>query len=175
MDKIKELFIQNPEKEYYVREISRLVGKSPTTISKKLKELTKKKFLIFRNELNHSLYKSNNEHEEYKQEKIFYNLNRLKESGLVNFLIKEYNYPEAIILFGSFAKGEDNKNSDVDLAVISPSEKKINLEKFKTKLRKDIQLFVLSEKEIINMKTKNKELLNNLLNGIKLYGFWEIF
>ena len=79
MDKIKELFIQNPEKEYYVREISRLVGKSPTTISKKLKELTKKKFLIFRNELNHSLYKSNNEHEEYKQEKIFYNLNRLKD------------------------------------------------------------------------------------------------
>jgi predicted nucleotidyltransferase len=175
MDKIKELFIENPEKEYHVREVSRLVNQSPTTISKKLKELAKKNFLIFRNELNHSLYKSNNEYEEYKQAKISYNLNKLKESGLIDFLIKEYGYPEAIILFGSFAKGEDNKNSDIDLAVISPNKTKVNLEKFRTKLKKEIQLFILSKKEIVIMEVKNKELLNNLINGITLYGFWEVF
>lgn len=46
MDKILKLFVQEPEKEFHVRQISKIINKSPTTISKYLKELEKKKILI---------------------------------------------------------------------------------------------------------------------------------
>ncbi len=36
-----------------------------------------------------------------------------------------------------------------------------------------MQLFV--EKDINKLKEKNKELLNNIINGITLYGFFEVF
>jgi predicted nucleotidyltransferase len=43
----------------------------------------------------------------------------IKNSELISFL--EYKYtPEAIILFGSFSKGENGKNSDIDILIISP-------------------------------------------------------
>ena len=175
MDRLKQLFIENPEKEYHVRELARFLEKSPTTISNKLKSLTKDNFLIFRQERGHSLYKANTENQKYKQIKISHNTEALRKSGLIDFLIDEYNYPEAIILFGSYAKGENNQNSDIDLVIITPNKKEIDFLKFEKKLKHDIQLFIFSKEDIINLKKKNKELLNNFINGIVLYGFLEIF
>ena len=175
MDKLKELFIENPEKEYHLRELARILKKSPATISKEVRLLISENFLIFKSERNHSLYKSNTESEGYRQDKIFFNLNNLRKSKLIEFLKKEYNYPEAIILFGSYRKGENNSNSDIDLAVISPIKNEINIKNFEKKLKHNIQLFVFSKKDVSDLKEKNKELLNNILNGIVIYGFWEIF
>ena len=100
---------------------------------------------------------------------------QLNKSGVINHLIDKFNFPEAIILFGSFAKAENIKRSDIDLLVISPLKKEINLEKFGKKLGHKIQLFVYSSKDIKKMKQNNKELLNNLINGRVIYGYWEIF
>jgi len=36
-------------------------------------------------------------------------------------------------------------------------------------------LVIYSKSEIEKMKMKNKELLNNFINGIVLEGFWELF
>ena len=174
MDKLRQLFTENPEKEYHVRELARLLNKSPTTISNKLKILTKENFLIFRHERGHSLYQAN-VGQGYKQIKVSYNIETLRKSGLIDFLVEEYNYPEVIILFGSYAKGENNQNSDIDLAIITSNKKEANLSKFEKKLKHNIQLFTFSKENIIDLKKKNKELLNNLINGIVLYGFLEIF
>ena len=104
-----------------------------------------------------------------------YNLNLLYDSGLVNYLIKELNWPEAIILFGSFARAENSSASDIDLLIISSSKKEAKLTKFEKKTGYKIQIFIHSKKDIEKMKEKNKELLNNWVNGITLYGFWEVF
>ena len=107
--------------------------------------------------------------------KFSYSLEVIRKSGLINYLIEEFNYPESIILFGSFRKSENNFNSDIDLLIISPVKKRINLEKFEKKLNHKIQLFMYSRKEIENLKIKNKEILNSFVNGFNLYGFWEVF
>ena len=175
MDRLKQVFIENPEQNYHVRELARLLKKSPTTISNKLKALAKERILIFRNERGHFLYKANTENQEYKQIKISYNIDNLRKSGLIDFLVEEYNHPESIILFGSYAKGENNQNSDIDLAVLTPNKKETNLSKFEKKLKHNIQLFTFSKEDILNLNKKNKELLNNIINGIIIYGFLEIF
>ncbi len=175
MDKILEFFIKEPEKEFHVRELSKLMKKSPTTISKYLKNYEKQGILKSKRKFNHLLFKSNAENMKFKLIKLNYNLNQLNNSGLISHLIEEFNYPEAIILFGSFAKAENIKSSDIDLFIISEIKKGENLEKYEKKLGHTIQLHIFSKKQVQEMKTKNKELLDNIINGITLYGFLELF
>ncbi len=175
MDNILSLFIREPEKQFHVRQISKLLKKSPSTISKYLKELEKKHILKSEKRLNHLLFKANTENEKFKQLKLNYNLNLLYDSGFIDYLVKEFSYPKAIILFGSFARAEDIQTSDIDLLILSSSKKDLRLNDFEKKLGHKIQIFIRSKEDIEKMKKQNKELLNNWINGITLYGFWEIF
>src|SRR3989338_7529808 len=106
-EKIIEFFIKEPERQFYVRELARILRKSPATISKYLKDYKRKEVLKGEKKYSHLLFKANNEGKEFKQLKINYNLNLIKNSGIVDFLSKKFNNPQAIVLFGSFAKGED--------------------------------------------------------------------
>ena len=173
MDKISELFFKEPEREFHVRELAKLLKRSPTTISKYLKEYGSKKILISKRKLNHLLFKADTESVKFKQLKLNYNLNVLHESGLIEYLVEAFNQPEAIVLFGSFSKAEDNKNSDVDILIISSKKQEPNVEKFEKKLNHKIQLFIHSKKKLEKLKNKNKELFNNWINGIVVYGYFE--
>jgi len=175
MDNILEIFIKEPEKEFHVRQISKILNKSPTTISKYLKNFEKQGILKSKKKFNHLLFKANTENRSFRQNKLFFNLKLLQDSGLIDFLENELNHPEAIILFGSFAKAENLSSSDIDLLIISPLKKEIDLKKFEKKIGYKIQIFIRSKEEINKMKEKNKELLNNWVNGILISGYWEVF
>ncbi|MEK6917978.1 MAG: nucleotidyltransferase domain-containing protein [Nanoarchaeota archaeon] len=174
MDEILAYFYENPEKEYYVRELARLLKKSPTTISKNLKSLEKEGLLLHIRKYNHLLFRANTENKLFKQRKIHYNIEKIRRSGLIDYLNEFLNHPQAIILFGSFSKGENIYSSDIDILIISSLKKILNLERFEKKLDHEIQLFIHSNQEIEKMKSSSKELLNNFINGIVLEGYWEV-
>ena len=169
------MFLEDMIKEFHVRELARLTKMSPTTISNHLNNLKKKRLILYRKERGHSLFKANIKSEEFRQLKINYNINKIIKSGLIGCLEDKLNHPEAIILFGSFRKGEDIERSDVDIAIITPIKDAPNVDKFEKILHHEISLFLFSREKIDKMKVKNKELLNNLVNGITLRGFWELF
>lgn len=175
MDKILEYFIKEPEREFCIRELARLIKRSPTTISKFLSKYKKELLLLSREKFNHLLYKADIKNPKFKDLKLYYNVKRIRESGLIDFLVKEFNHPEAIVLFGSFRKAENIPKSDVDILIVTPLKKQVNLKKFEKNLDHNIQLFLHSNQEINRMKNRNKNLLNNFVNGIILYGFWEVF
>lgn len=175
MDKIIEYFIKEPEKEFHVRELSKLLKKSPTTVSKYLKRYEKEEVLNSKKELNHLFFKANSDSRTYKNLKLSYNLTLLNKSGLIEYLEKKFNFPQEIILFGSFVKAENTKKSDVDILIVSPNKKEIDLKDFEKIIESPIQLHVYSNKDIESMKVKNKELLNSFVNGILLSGYWELF
>ena len=174
MEKIIEPFIRESEREFHVREVAKLLNKSPTTISKYLKEYKSKKILISESKLNHLLFKADTSSKEFKQLKLNYNFSSINKSGIIEFLENYFNQPEAIVLFGSFSKAEDNKNSDIDLLIISSKKQEPNLEKFEKKLKHKIQLFVHSRDELNQLKKVNKELFNNWINGITIKGYFEV-
>ena len=76
--------------------------------------------------------------------------------------------PFSIILFGSGAKADFNEKSDIDIFV-EAKELKINLAKYEKKLNRKVNL--LFEPNLNNL---SKELRNNIVNGIVLYGFIKI-
>jgi len=96
------------------------------------------------------------------------NLAQIYESGLVQFFYD--TLPETtIILFGSYALGEDTTSSDIDIAVIGTHYSHIDLNEYEKKLEREI---------IINyygsFKDIDRHLLNNILNGITLKGTVEL-
>ncbi|HRZ85555.1 MAG TPA: nucleotidyltransferase domain-containing protein [Candidatus Paceibacterota bacterium] len=104
--------------------------------------------------------------ENYKigQLKKIDNLKLIYESGFADFIEKEFA-GATVILFGSYSRGDDNINSDIDIAVIGRKDKKINIEKFEVILERKINInFYDSFKEI------HKNLKENIFNGIILVG-----
>ncbi len=175
MDEILEIFMEEPEKEFHVREIARRLKKSPTTVSKYLKDFEKGGILLSKKRFSHLIYRANTESKLFITKKLSRNIESILKSGLVEFLNEELNHPEALGIFGSFAKGENVKKSDIDLFIITPVKKEINLIKFEKKLGHKIDLFTFSRKDIDKIKTENKELLNSILNGVILDGHWNLF
>ena len=169
-----ELFYNHPTREYHIREFARLMKLSPTTATKYLLQLVKEGVLTKKEERNHILFSANTDNSMFKTKKRNYNLERIQTSGLIAFLEQEFNYPKCVILFGSYSKGENGENSDIDLFMLTETKKETNLERFEKRLDAKIELFIYDEKSFNNMKAKNKELLNNILNGIKLYGSIEV-
>jgi len=96
------------------------------------------------------------------------NLRMIYESGLAEFLENELP-GAAIMLFGSYSRGEDVAESDIDMAVIGRKEKSVDLSGFEKFFRKEINLqFYPSFSSI------HKSLKENILGGILIAGGVEL-
>ncbi len=167
-----EIFFINPTKEHYLMEISRNIGLAHTSIKKNLKDLVKLGIIIEHKEKKGErlfpVYKSNLDNKIFKKYKIIHNLSSILESGVIDF-IEETVSPKSIVLFGSYSRGEDIENSDIDLFVECKNEE-LDLKSFEKKLGRKIELH-FNEK----FTMYPKELKNNIINGVVLNGFLEGF
>jgi len=170
MIKTAEIFFLNPTKEHYLMDISRNIGLAHTSVKKNLNKLVKKGIIIESIEKkggrNFPIYKSNINDKLFREHKIIYNINSVLESNVIKF-IEDKLMPKSIVLFGSYVRGEDIEDSDIDLFVECKKEE-LNLEKFEKKLGRKIGLH-FNEKFTVY----SKELKNNIINGVVLSGFLE--
>lgn len=122
-------FFQDNYKKIHVREYAKIQKISPPTSSKILENLKKEGILKKEIDKKYNLYYTNKDSEIFRDlQRIYY---KEKLSNLVSH-IKEETINPVIILFGSTAKNEIKEFSDIDLAIITPTEKKlaqVNLKK----------------------------------------------
>ncbi len=152
------------------REISRLLDVSPTAIANSLSQLEKEKLIkINKSEkMNLNLIELNREDSKTIKLKKVENLKLLYELRIVDFL--EENHPgSTIILFGSYGRGEDTIKSNIDIAIINSKERKLKLQEFEKELEREIRINYYK-----SLKNINKELRENLCNGIILSGRIEL-
>jgi predicted nucleotidyltransferase len=167
---IKEYFFQNPTAKLRVREIERTLNLPLPSIIRYCKELKKEGILTIHQIGRIIFYTADRINPSYLLEKKLYNIKSLYASGLIDFLKLEFSNP-TIILFGSYSKGEDIEESDIDLYIETPFKKEISFKKFEKKLKRNIQIF--QHKNI--KEIKNPHLANNIINGIVLNGYIEVF
>ncbi|MBU0456536.1 MAG: nucleotidyltransferase domain-containing protein [Nanoarchaeota archaeon] len=170
--RVAEVFFYEPTKEHYLKEISKKALLAHTSTKNHLEELKKlsiiKETVEKKGKREFPIFKADFNNKEYKKYKTTSNLIKLKETKLIDFL-QDKLMPKSIVLFGSYLKGEDIEDSDIDL-FIECKEEKIDLSKFKKELKRNIQLhFNKSFKDFPN------ELKNNIANGLVLYGYLEVF
>ena len=164
--RLLKIFLDSPTESFRLRELSRLSKISPPSVMNYLKEFEKHGIIQKYEKRGIPYYKALRENPDfifYKKISIIYELHK---SGLIEFLWQELS-PEAIILYGSYAKGEAVEASDVDIFIIG-KEKKINIEEFEKKLGKTLHIMIDKTNKI------SKELKNNLANGIVLRGFFRV-
>lgn len=165
--KVMELFFKCQEIKFHLREISRLTGLSMPGVRKIVFKLEKEKLLLSKQEkVVKNYYATRNE--KFIFLKRSYNLYSIFLSGLLDFLKKKYEAPKAIILFGSYSKGEDISKSDIDIAIITSKKEIADLSLFEKRLDRKIKLY------LIDLKKIEPEFLNTLANGIVLHGYLEV-
>lgn len=164
--KILRVFFDSPTKNFQLREISRMIGIGLPSVISHIKKLEKEGFVKKEKKGVYGSYSAKKE-EKFKLYKRNDILVRLQECGLIDFIADEVQ-PNVVVLFGSAARGEDIEGSDIDLFVLA-KEVKLDLSRFENKLKRKIKIFFEDEiKEVPN------ELLNNIINGIKLYGYLKV-
>ncbi len=170
--KIAEIFFNEPIKAHYLIEISKKSKLAHTSGKNYLISLKKediiKETIEKKGKRSFPVYTARIDNLKYKQYKKLYNLNKILNSGLIEVLRDQF-MPKTIILFGSYAKGEDIETSDIDL-FIEGKKKDISLQTFENRLKRKIELHFNE-----NFNDYPKELKNNILNGYILYGYLEVF
>lgn len=158
------LFV-NSGKTFNQRAIALSLKVSPTAIANSIKNLKKTNLLEIKKENSETFEISlNQQNDKAIFMKRVENIKLIYESGLAELLFDKF--PGAtIILFGSYSFGENNYNSDIDIAVIGIKEKTINLESFEKILIKKINLQFYD-----NFDKIHKNLKESILNGIILKG-----
>ncbi len=167
---IQEYFFVNPTTKLRVREIERALKLPLPSVIRYSKELEKEGILKTIKTGEVVVYTADRTNTSYILGKRLFNIKQIYDSGMVEYLKEALNNP-VIILFGSYAKGEDTETSDIDLYIETLSKKTISLEKFEKILKRKIQVFVYGN---IN-KIENKHLANNILNGMTLNSYVEVF
>ena len=162
--KVMKLFFDSPEKKFHIREIARLVRLSAPGVINIIGKLKKEGLVISRKEkvvVNVQVAKT----EDFRLLKRCYNIQNLNRSGIISFLRDRYEEPEAIVLFGSYSKGEDISTSDIDIAIVTQKALTLDIKKFEKKLKKKINIYEA------HIKTAEKEFMNELANGTVLHGY----
>lgn len=157
---IIEFFIENQDKEIYQSEISRKLKMSRNTISKWLDALNKNNFLNERTSGKMKYLGLNADNAVIKQIKILINVSKLSE-----ILKSIENEGLEIYLYGSVARGEDDKESDVDLLIVGKIERERLveiIEKAKDSMKREVKPLVLTPLEYAELSRKNRLLYENI-------------
>ncbi|VVB81038.1 Nucleotidyltransferase domain protein [uncultured archaeon] len=172
MFSVADVFFTEPTKQHYLMEISQKAGLAHTSVKKHLERMKEtgliKEASEKKGKRKFPIYTANLENPKYKEYKRALNLLKLEESGLLRYL-KDKLMPKSIVLFGSYSRGEDIEDSDIDIFA-ECKKNELDLSKFEKQVKRKIELH-FKEK----FKEYPAELKNNIINGIVLSGYLEAF
>ncbi len=163
-EKVLRVFFDNPTERFHIREIARKTKLNPNTVLNILGILVRANLLQREKKLNVvEVFVTRTK--KFIELKRIDNIKRIYESGVLDFLKTEFS-PESISVIGSYSRGEDIGDSDVDFVLITKKDyKNLDLNKFEKELNKKIHLIVVDYNKI------SEEFYINLINGVILQGY----
>ena len=194
--KILEVFLKDPFKEIHLRELSRMSKSSLANVDNSMR-LFVKNDMFKRNEMSHStFFKPNLENEdtikifellELERRKAFYaknkNIARLIKKYTDSIIELSNKRIQLVVLFGSVARSQWTKESDIDILAVVPDKENDIIEilnKAKTDVSPllEIRPICTTTKKFIDGYKDKTEFYDNLWNDrIVLYNeflFWQL-
>ncbi len=170
--KIAELIFNHPNRSFHIRELAKETGLSTTAVVSSIRDLDDSKIIrLEKTDLTTNVI-ADLDSESYRSYKKIFNLYRLEGHSVIRTLIDAF-HAETIVLFGSFARGEDIENSDIDLLILTNSKEKQDiaalLGKYEQGLNRKINLHILPA-----LDKSSKEFKNAVANGIVLHGYLKV-
>lgn len=168
---ILEIFFNDPEKSYYLRELARLVKKEPGVFQKDINKLAEDNILISEYRANSRFFKLNKKHPLYREFRNIF----LKTFGVVKKIkdiLGGVKNVKIAFIFGSFAAKKEDSLSDIDLMIIgNPNEDEFisKISKLENQIDREINYHIFS---LIDWEEKIKEknsFLENILSKPKIF------
>jgi len=164
--RILSLFVANPDKAFYSREISKKIKTSLGATSNALRLLEKNNILTSERKGKTSLYILKLPNEYLERFKILNTL--LTVEPLVE---KLKNVSRHIILYGSYATGTFTSDSDLDLFIISEKREEIlkAMANFKASTTFEIKPVIKKQVEWMQLEKSDPEFFREVNQGITLW------
>ena len=164
------LFYSNPDREYFMQEIGRILDKKPGVFQRTLCDMEREGILISVYRANARYFRANKDYSLYEEYKsiIFKTVGIM---GSLKEILEKARRIDFAFLYGSFAKGEENYLSDIDLVIIgSPDEMEIirDFEKLEKNLSREINYRLLTSTEFVNGIRQKDAFLLGILNEQKI-------
>ena len=168
--KVAGVFFTSPTVQHNIADIGRITDLAHTSVALHLRTLRKEN-LIVEQKTKHgtrvfTTYAAQ-QSKAFRQYKEVHNLLALQESGIISKLQDELS-PKCIVLFGSYLRGEDTEDSDIDIFIQTKGT--IDANKYEKLLHRRIQLH---SKE--DFSRYPPELKNNILNGLVVAGYIQAY
>ncbi len=172
--RILNFFYDFPEEEFSFNEICEATNTSKTTAKEVVEELIANRWVertvvgkLWRLRLNVS-------DPRVKNYKIVHNLDLIFGTNLIEFLTSNYPRARALILFGSYRKGDDLSKSDIDVALEIPGLARIQVIQGGVIDKLGYRENVAVNLHLFSRQTVDPNLFANIANGIVLHGFLEV-
>jgi len=163
---IKAIFFNDTLKRWHFEAIVKETKMSRERANYFLKQLIKERFIKrVKPKGKMPYYLANRESPKFRTEKRFFGLNLIERSGLFEHLNSLKNVKTAI-LFGSFARGDWSKSSDIDLFLYG-DDRYFAKGEFESKIKREIQLFSYKDPNRIK-KILDPKLLLNIVKGFNI-------
>ncbi len=159
--KVLNLIADEPYRKFYLREIAKILKISPSSAKKALDRLKKLNLTKEENIANLRIVSGNMEERLLKQIKITSNIEFVKP------LIKKLEPSISVILYGSFAKGENDQQSDIDLLVVSNKKEDFKIHEYEGY---DTQIVKMTPAQWKKTKKENLAFAREVKKGILLKG-----
>ena len=172
--KIIAWFFAFPDAEMSLNELSEALKMSKITANAAVVQLQKTEFIKIKNIGGTWQISCNKQHTYNFTKKIAYNLAQIYNSKIIEEVHKKIPHAKAIILFGSYRKGDDTEKSDIDIAVEVSGNETLKIKELMILptfgYRKNVQVNL----HVFSRKHTDINLFSNIANGIILEGFLEV-
>jgi predicted nucleotidyltransferase len=167
---ILNLLFHNPEKKFFLSEISRILGREPGNYKKYIDDFIKEGLLLDERVGNMRFFWLNKDYSLYGEIKSIV-LKTIGVASDLKILVNKMDDVKLSFIFGSYATNKFNSNSDIDLLVVGKFDKDIFVNKIvalENEIKRDINYHVYSEDDIIEKLKNDNTFINKIFISSKI-------
>lgn len=160
----------HPDESYYVRELSSFIDEDPGNLSRELKKMEEEGLFVSSTRGKIKLYTLNKSYPLFGElKKIVFKTEGVE--GSLKKLVGQYRGISLAFIYGSYARNEEKKLSDVDLVVVGDfprNEFTRDVRGLEAKLNREVNFTVYSTEEFYRESQKKGSFLSEILSGKKI-------
>jgi len=165
------LYFTNPDKEYYLRELERILSTPVSVIRKELVALEKSGIFKLSKKANLCYYSLNKAYPLYDElNNIIFKTVGIQ--GALAALLLTIEGIEIAFIYGSYAKNESNTKSDVDLFIVGNIDEDSllpEINKLEEVLHRDINYSLYSRTDFIKKKNHKDSFIEDVIENKKIF------
>lgn len=168
--KVLTLFLLNPGKRFYVREVERLTGENINSIRRELKKLEDIGLLKSENVGNLKYYTVNRDFNIYPELRDIL-LKTVGASEILGQDISSLRDIRAAFIYGSYARGDAGPDSDIDMIVIGTVNEDaliMAVREIEKRLKREINYVLMTSDEFQSRKERGDPFISNVLKEEKI-------